>query len=563
MLALLVGLTACQQSTEPNQASAVSVWRHSLPGAPADLDPARAADRYAQFLVQNIYQTLYRYQYLARPYALRPDLAAAMPQVSEDGLTYIIEIRPGYRFGDDPVFTDGRGREVVAADVVYSLQRHFLPETRSQGAWLWRDRLDMRQREGECRGLCVLDRYRLAIHLQKPYPQLVHTLASPLSAVVAPEAVAAYGDELARRPVGSGPFRLAAFGPFEAVLERNEQFPGEAFEPDAEGVPAGHPLQALRGQTLPAVSRVQVQFIADDAARWVAFNSSPGLDFIRLPSQQVDQVLSSRQPPALNPPWRNDYRVALAPELGFVRLEFSMADPALGASDDPEIDLRNQRLRCAIVAADSWTQRRQLMYAGLGQVFEGINPPQVRMARTSRQPTGAVGFDGYFADLAYGAVAGLRGRQEFDYFRARLVDQGYPPEQISYRPFSNLSELIRAIGAGQINVYMMGWAMDYPDPINNYQLYYGPNALPGANFSRLSDAEYDRLFEQASVLAPSTQRDRLFDAMDARLAERCVGLSGYARESVFLVSGQWLVEPDNGPINGTMLRFLSPPAPSP
>ena len=74
-----------------------------MDGIPGSIDPAQAATIYANFIVINLYDTLYRYKYLARPYQLQPNLAAAMPEVSEDGLRVTIRIKKGVYFIDDPV----------------------------------------------------------------------------------------------------------------------------------------------------------------------------------------------------------------------------------------------------------------------------------------------------------------------------------------------------------------------------------------------------------------------------------------------------------------------------
>ena len=110
-------------------------------GVPRSLDPAQASSIYAKMLAVNLYDTLYRYQYLARPYQLAPNLAEGMPQLSADGLIYTIRIKPGVRFIDDPAFPEGKGRTVTAEDFVYSIKRHFDPAMRAQGGWLWQGRI--------------------------------------------------------------------------------------------------------------------------------------------------------------------------------------------------------------------------------------------------------------------------------------------------------------------------------------------------------------------------------------------------------------------------------------
>jgi len=173
LLLLTLVLAACSNGTDSNRIEGQKVYRHSLDGAPSSLDPVQSATIYANHLVVNIYDTLYSYEYLTRPYQIKPNLAVAMPEVSEDGLTYTISIKQGVEFTDDPAFPDGRGRELTAHDFVYSLKRHFDKRNRSQGAWLWQGRivgLDDWKAAGsdyaaEIEGLQALDRYSIRIKL--------------------------------------------------------------------------------------------------------------------------------------------------------------------------------------------------------------------------------------------------------------------------------------------------------------------------------------------------------------------------------------------------------------
>jgi ABC-type oligopeptide transport system substrate-binding subunit len=58
-------------------------------------DPARAGDVASSAVIGRIYEGLLEYAYLDRPYRVQPMLAAAMPDVSVDGLTYTFRIRHG------------------------------------------------------------------------------------------------------------------------------------------------------------------------------------------------------------------------------------------------------------------------------------------------------------------------------------------------------------------------------------------------------------------------------------------------------------------------------------
>ena len=118
-------------------ANEVKVFKFSEDEIPTTFDTVQAGTTYSNTIVTAVYDTLYEYKYLKRPFELKPDLAVGMPTVSEDGLTYTIKIKPNVHFIDDPAFKKGKGREVLASDFVYSIKRHFDPANRSQGAWVW------------------------------------------------------------------------------------------------------------------------------------------------------------------------------------------------------------------------------------------------------------------------------------------------------------------------------------------------------------------------------------------------------------------------------------------
>jgi ABC-type transport system substrate-binding protein len=386
-LALSLALGACDYGDQTTSAEGPStVYRHSMDGAPGNLDPARASTIYANFLAVNLYDTLYRYKYLARPYELEPNLAQNLPQVSADGLTYTIKIKAGVHFIDDPVFPEGKGRPVSARDFIYSIKRHFDPETRAQGAWLWQNRivgLDEWKEKGsdyeqEVTGLRALDDRTIQIRLISPYPQLVHTLTQGFSALVPREAVEFYGKELAVHPVGSGPYRLASFNTASAVLVRNTGFRQEPFSLENEGfnptLQSAYGLEQLEGLLPPFMDRIEVEFIAEDAARWNAFIAGE-LDFVKAPVSQFDQVLESRDPPLLKPALADNFHLQASLESGFVHTDFNMDDRRIGYHPDPGENTRNRALRCAIIKAFDWEKRNEIFYYGIGQVFPGIIPP--------------------------------------------------------------------------------------------------------------------------------------------------------------------------------------------
>ena len=573
-------LAGCEPSPpQETDAAPEAVYRHAMDGAPTSLDPAQASSIYAAQLVVNLYDTLYRYRYLERPYSLAPNLAAALPEISDDGLTYTIRLRDDARFIDDEAFEEGRGRPVVAGDVVYSLKRHFDPDTRSQGAWLWQGRivgLDEWQADGAdygqpVAGLQAVDDHTLRITLTEPYPQFTHTLTHAHSAVVPREAVERHGRGLATRPVGSGPFRLLSFDSARAVLAANEQYRAPPFDVVAEGFAAEHDprIAALDGRVPPFVDRIEVEFIAEDAARWNAL-SAGAVDYAKVPVSQFPRVLAQRDPPELAAEFAGEYRLNAAREAGFVHLDFNMADPAIGHHPDPAQDDRNRALRCAIVKAFDWERHNEVFFDGIGTVFPGIIPPAApefdpehNRAYVERDIVGArelLTDHGWNADtlpvLEMGFAASVTARQIFEQLRSFLADIGWPEDKVRPLAFPNYGEFVRAYSSGEVMLLHYSWTMDYPDAQNTVQLFYGPYAAPGANAASFRDTEFDRLYDLARPMPPSEERTRVYRAANQRVMDECVTISGLARTLVLMWRDRAIMQADRAFVGGYGWRFV-------
>ena len=106
------------------------VLRYAFQIAETGFDPAQISDLYSRTVVAGIVETPLAFDFLARPFKLKPNTAAEMPQISADFRTFTFRLKPGIYFADDPAFK-GRKRELVAQDYVYSLKRHYDPRWNS------------------------------------------------------------------------------------------------------------------------------------------------------------------------------------------------------------------------------------------------------------------------------------------------------------------------------------------------------------------------------------------------------------------------------------------------
>jgi len=580
-LTLAVLLAAGCQQSDPATASPEKIYRHALDGAPGSLDPAHADNVYAATLVSNLFDTLYRYKYLERPYELTPNLATDFPEISGDGLVYRIRLRSDARFVDDPAFPNGQGRTVTADDVVYSLKRHFIAQTRSRGAWLWRDRIvgleankALADPDQAVAGLLAEDDRTVRIELTEPYPQFTHTLAMALSAIVPREAIEHYGSKFGVHPVGSGPFELERFDETLAVLEPNPHFDrgtvnlaAEGYDPQQHG---RYDLAAIDGKPYPLIDRLEIHFITEPTARWSSFESSGGVDIVMVPPEMAGRVLQSSKPLSFEPSIQARYYSSAELEAGFVFHGFNMANPAIGYHPDPERERRNRELRCAMRDAFDWSARNQAFYHGLGEVFPGIIPPVLaahdpeaqrasvahRPERARRRMQSADWQDEALPQLTYGLEASVQQRQMFEQFRAWMQAIGFPARRFRPRSFASFGEYARAIGQRELDFFLMGWTLAYPDAQYALQLFYGPNAAPGANSTNYANPEFDRLFEKAASLPAGENRTRLYRRLNRMVIDDCVIIGSLSRTRLHLWKRHVRMLPDREMVGGFFLRFV-------
>src|SRR6476661_5945192 len=83
--------------------------------AETHFDSVTVSDEYSGSVCEEIFEPPLTYDYLARPAKLKPLTLEAMPEVTDNGQTYTLHIKPGIYFADDPAF-EGKKRELVAKD---------------------------------------------------------------------------------------------------------------------------------------------------------------------------------------------------------------------------------------------------------------------------------------------------------------------------------------------------------------------------------------------------------------------------------------------------------------
>ena len=174
---------------------------------PRTLDPADNYELAGLNIIYNVAESLYTYK--VGTTEIKPLLATAMPEVSEDGLIYEITVREGVTFHDGTVFN--------AEAMEFSLRRFI--ENGGKPAFLLGDVIETVEAIGE---------YQLQITLKQPFAAFPALLAFPGACAVSPQAYQ-IGDG-AFNPnnlVGTGRYRLSQFKSDSISLNAYENYWGE------------------------------------------------------------------------------------------------------------------------------------------------------------------------------------------------------------------------------------------------------------------------------------------------------------------------------------------------
>ena len=355
-LAALAVLVALAGAVRAASAADMSKTLHvAQQVAEAGFDPQAISDGYSFDICRSIFETLYSYDYFARPVRMVPNTTDGMPQIADGGRTYTVKVKPGIYFASDSAFK-GKRRELTAEDYVYSIKRVFDPKVRSYWLYVFDHRLlgldevlDRARKTGrydydaKIEGLQTLDRYTLRIRFKDPNYTFVHWLADAALSAVAREVIEAHADASNRvmeHPVGTGPYRLKDWVRGQKiVLEANPDFRDQTYPVPGEGSEPGDASIAKdnAGKKLPIVGRIEISVMEEDQPRLLAFDSGQ-LDFLQLPRALADNVLEKGR---LRPEYaKRGVRLhrQTEPSLSFVF--FNMDDPVVGGYTPEKIALR-------------------------------------------------------------------------------------------------------------------------------------------------------------------------------------------------------------------------------
>ncbi|MFG5410337.1 ABC transporter substrate-binding protein [Piscinibacter sakaiensis] len=518
--------------------------RYAFQIAETGFDPAQLSDLYSRTLTEGIFEGLLAFDFLARPFKVRPLVAEALPEVSDDYRRFTFRIKPGIHFADDPAFK-GRKRELTAQDFVYAIKRHYDPRWNSPNLYrlenakllglseLRKKAMDAKQPfpyDTEVEGVKALDRYTLQFNLGEPSPRfpLEQLTDSSVFGAVAREVVEFYGDKIMEHPVGTGPFRLGEWRrSSRIVLERNPGYREVLYDAEA---PADDPKsQAIaarfKGRRLPMVDRVEVAIIEETQPRWLSFLNGQS-DFLeRLPNEFADVAIPNNElAPNLA---KRGIHMDRAPLVDATLASlFNQDNPVVGGYTPEKVALR-RAISLAYNSAEEirLVRKNQAVpaQAAIAPLTFGYNPAfksemsdyDPARAKALLDLYGYVDRDGDgWREQPDGSPLLLEYATQPDQLSRQLVelwDKGM--KQIGIRMVFKTAkwpENLKASRAGKLMMWGVAWSAGAPDGDTFLALGYGPNK-GGANHSRFDLPAFNALYIKQNKMPDGPERQKVME----------------------------------------------------
>jgi peptide/nickel transport system substrate-binding protein len=166
-----------------------------LSAEPDVLDPTTSGSLYTRYVMAAICEKLYDIDEESR---LVPQLASALPTISDQGRTVTIPLRDGVEFAD--------GTEFDSAAVKTTLQRHLEKDDSARASEM-----------GPIESIDTPDPRTVVLHYETPFAPITAALADRAGMIMSPTALEELGDEFGEHPTCVGPFKFVERVPATSI----------------------------------------------------------------------------------------------------------------------------------------------------------------------------------------------------------------------------------------------------------------------------------------------------------------------------------------------------------
>ncbi|MDZ4839701.1 MAG: ABC transporter substrate-binding protein [Bacteroidota bacterium] len=500
-------LTAYQGCNSAEQTKNVFYW--NIAGSFTGCDPAFANTQANTWVVNQIFDGLVA---LDDSLHLRPAIASRW-EVSPNQTKYTFHLRNDVYFQDDECFANGKGRRVVAKDVVYSYKRLLDKSLASRGNWVFDGKV--KTDEADNYAFYAPNDSTVELDLIKPFSPFLQLLSLKYCSIIPHEAVESYKKNFRTHPVGTGPYQVFEFRENEKlILHPNKNY-----------------YQNNITTKAAKLSAVSISFINSKQNEFFSFISHRLSMMVGLDASFINTILDKSG--KLKPSVESKYQVHKNP---FLNTEY------IGINLDPNkwknTPLSNKQFRQAINYAIDKEKLVRYMRNGIGQpANSGFIPPSLS-SNTRYYP-----YNPQKAKLLLKEASSKVDIHEeivlntidqyvdISVFLQQELKQYGINVKIETVPGAALSDLKTT---GKAQLCRASWVADYANPENYLSLFYSKNWTPkGDNYFHYKNPLFDKYYEQ--LISGVNTELNLVTEMQNILTDDCPFIILFYDESVRLV----------------------------
>ena len=461
--------------TEPHNSKVVAspksggIFRIVQTGEVETVDPMRIIFMADWRLASHIYEGLVG---IDSAMNIQPLLAEHW-QVLDGGRRLQFTLRQDAYFHDDPCFPDNRGRRVTAEDVLYTFERLAANSDICPNRHLFTGKITglddfQNDRADSISGIRILDKRLVEFRLTNSFTTFLKILASPTAFIVPREAVEYYGEGFSHHPVGTGPFRLVRWRPFEEIqLARHE-----------------HYWQREKGVQLPYLDAVNIRFSSNASLAFSEFLKGES-DLFRA-DEQFAKTLSQT---VFDSTLYTIYSAPVGLTLRFIG--FSL--------DNDSECAQNKELRQAISEAlgrnDLLPEPCIFSPTPAHSLAPGFFLKSARPSQRYNPANAAALFKRYRRQLLASPLLLCSNVDASDVIKAHsiLTDLGLPVKLNIHK-----NRYFNYIINERPDMFRAAFIAGFPDPEDYYGLFYSKSGRD-VNLTRYSNPQFDKIFEQSMI----------------------------------------------------------------
>ncbi len=214
---------------------------------PDSLDPANAESNPSEAVNRMMYENIVRFDEKLK---IQPGLATKWEQ-AKDGMSWTFFVRKGVKFHDGTPFN--------AEAVKVFFERMIGPEKPSRGGLY----------TPFVKSVDIVDEYTIRVNMIAPFAFFLNNLAHSASGIISPTALKTYGKDIARRAVGTGPFKFVEWvhGDHLTMVRNDDYWGGK-----------------------PYLDQIVVKTVKEDSARVMMLQSGDAHLIVRIPSEDIPRL---------------------------------------------------------------------------------------------------------------------------------------------------------------------------------------------------------------------------------------------------------------------------------